>query len=110
MLYLWPLEKGPAAFTTGPFLKSTAGLLQPHLLSPQDKQVAQPSITITALVLHLLHMVALGGKSPALSSLVALALLASNSARFSARMRLVVSLISSLSIRPTAFKIGRASC
>src|SRR5690606_32191158 len=35
---------------------------QPHLLYPQFKQVAQPSMITSALVLHLWHMVALGGK------------------------------------------------
>src|SRR5690606_34923496 len=34
----------------------------PHLLYPQFKQVAQPSMITSALVLHLWHMVALGGK------------------------------------------------
>jgi len=32
------------------------------LLYPQFRQVAQPSISTSALVLHLWHMVALGGK------------------------------------------------
>src|SRR5690606_39762953 len=35
---------------------------QPHLLYPQFKQVAHPSISTSALVLHLWHMVAEGGK------------------------------------------------
>jgi hypothetical protein len=34
----------------------------PHLLYPQFKQVAHPSISTSAFVLHLWHMVALGGK------------------------------------------------
>src|SRR5690606_41755544 len=34
----------------------------PHLLYPQFKQVAHPSMITSALVLHLWHMVALGGK------------------------------------------------
>src|SRR5690606_26163840 len=35
---------------------------QPHLEYPQLRHVAQPSITTTALVLHLWHIVAEGGK------------------------------------------------
>src|SRR5262245_27847212 len=35
----------------------------PHLLYPQFRQVAHPSIMITALVLHLWHIVAPGGKA-----------------------------------------------
>src|SRR5690606_39073894 len=34
----------------------------PHLLYPQFKQVAHPSISTSALVEHLWHIVALGGK------------------------------------------------
>src|SRR5450755_1442074 len=37
----------------------------PHLLYPQFKQVAHPSIRMTAFVLHLWHIVAPRGKAPA---------------------------------------------
>ena len=49
---------------------STDAPFHPHLLYPQFKQVAQPSMITSALVLHLWHRVALGGKvapSPVIS-------------------------------------------
>src|SRR5262245_25945891 len=47
-----------------PFLFSRqAHSPHPHLLYPQFKQVAHPSMITTAFVLHLWHMVALGGKA-----------------------------------------------
>src|SRR5690606_30543323 len=45
-----------------PLKLEIAFLPHPHLLYPQFKQVAQPSMITRALVLHLWHMVALGGK------------------------------------------------
>ncbi len=39
-------------------------VLYPHLESPQFRQVMQPSIRITALVLHFMQRFALDGKSP----------------------------------------------
>ena len=47
--------------------KGNNALSQPHLLSPQLRQVRQPSMMTTALVLHLPHTCAPGGK-PGLSS------------------------------------------
>src|SRR5690606_22905129 len=41
---------------------STSVTVHPHLLYPQFKQVAHPSMITSALVLHLWHIVALGGK------------------------------------------------
>src|SRR5690554_6829067 len=43
-------------------LRCLRGLPHPHLLYPQFKQVAHPSMITSALVLHLWHIVALGGK------------------------------------------------
>jgi hypothetical protein len=40
-----------------------ADFYHPHLLYPQFKHVAHPSIMITAFVLHLWHIVAPGGKA-----------------------------------------------
>src|SRR5690606_33082483 len=41
---------------------STSVTVHPHLLYPQFKQVAHPSMITSAFVLHLWHIVALGGK------------------------------------------------
>src|SRR4249919_3063204 len=49
-------RKGPRC---GPFSNASN---HPHLLYPQFKQVAHPSMITTALVLHLWHMAADGGK------------------------------------------------
>jgi hypothetical protein len=48
---LWP----PAQIGGGLILRNCSALAgpQPHLESPQDKQVIQPSIMMTAAVLHL---------------------------------------------------------
>src|SRR5690606_14895527 len=43
-------------------LNDISAVPHPHLLYPQFKQVAHPSMITSALVLHLWHMVALGGK------------------------------------------------
>src|SRR5690606_24306780 len=51
-LYSWPFQT----------YSSMSQAHQPHLLYPQFKQVAHPSMITSALVLHLWHIVALGGK------------------------------------------------
>ena len=55
-------RKGPDSLELRPRSLLALSDHQPHLLYPQFKQVAHPSITTSALVLHLWHMVALGGK------------------------------------------------
>src|SRR3569833_1787309 len=71
----------PVSHNSGFFF--CGGLLaQPHLLSPQFRQVMQPSIITTAAVLHLGHSCAPSGKWLFENASVSL-LRASNSARFS---------------------------
>src|ERR1700682_121628 len=53
----------PCSYFGFPHLTSDPFLSYPHLLYPQFKHVAHPSIRMTALVLHLWHIVAPGGNA-----------------------------------------------
>ena len=55
----------PCSYFDSPQLGTNDDRDHPHLLYPQFRQVAHPSIMITALVLHLWHIVAPGGKARA---------------------------------------------
>src|SRR5690606_14346953 len=58
-------KKGPGSLLNYWPFRSHSTMSQaphPHLLYPQFKQVAHPSMITSAFVLHLWHIVALGGK------------------------------------------------